>query len=110
MKKYFISFIFCISIFCIFFSCGNKKQTNKETTTVSIENGQKVFKSYCKSCHGIDGTMGLNGAANLSLSLLSNEEKMEVITYGRKTMLSFQGILKPHEIQSVVLYIESLKK
>jgi cytochrome c6 len=92
----------------ILFACNNSANNEtKADTTVSIDKGKQIFKTHCVACHGADGTLGLNGAFNLSESKLSKEEKIQVITEGRKTMLSYKAILQPHEIQSVALYIES---
>jgi len=99
------------SAMMILFACNNSGNNETKTdSTVSIEKGKQVYKSYCVACHGADGALGLNGAMNLSESKLSKEEKTAVITNGRKTMLSFNGILQPHEIESVGLYIESFKQ
>jgi cytochrome c6 len=106
MIRYLIIFS---SIVIFLFGCNQNPNNKKDTdTTVSLEKGKEVFKSRCVSCHGADGTLGLNGAMNLHESKLSKEEKIQVITNGRKLMLSFKGILQPSEIESAAMYIETL--
>lgn len=97
----------------LFFSCGNNsnnKQPQAIDNTVSVERGQTVFKKHCVACHGVDGALGLNGAANLAESELSKEETIKVITSGRKAMLSFRGILNDKEIESVSLYLLKMRE
>lgn len=111
-KILFAIFFVSFSFLFLFLSCNNPNNQNNTTIdkTISAENGAIIFKKKCVACHGINGELGLNGAANLSVSTLSLQEKIEVITHGRITMLSFKGILRPHEIESVALYTEKLKK
>lgn len=111
-KTLFFTFFFSVSSLLLFYSCSNpNNQKNTEADkTISVEKGAEIFKKKCVACHGVNGELGLNGAANLTLSSLSLQEKIEVVTHGRKTMLSFKGILQPHEIESVALYTEKLKK
>lgn len=101
-----------VVILLLFFSCNNNpnQQPAMVDNTVSEERGQQVFKKNCLACHGIDGAMGLNGAANLKGSVLSKEETIKVITSGRKAMLSFRGILNDKEIESVALYIVKFRE
>lgn len=109
--KLFIYLAFIVSSFLILFSCVNNNESKPAVvdTTVSVEKGQKIFKTHCVACHGADGTMGLNGAANLATSTLSKEETIKTITNGRKAMLSFKTILSPSEIESATLYIISFR-
>ena len=103
-----ISFI-GVLFFSLSISCNqNTNDVSQADTIVSIEKGKSVFKQYCISCHGVDGTLGLNGAMNLQETKLTKQEKIQVISQGRKLMLSFNNILKPNEIESVALYVETL--
>ncbi len=102
-----------IVLLLLFFSCNNNpnnKQPAVVDNTVSEERGQQIYKKNCVACHGVDGTMGLNGAANLGGSVLSKEETIKVITSGRKAMMSFRGILNDKEIESVALYIVKFRE
>jgi len=100
--------VFFFSALIILAACNNTTNTETKTdTSVSAEKGKRIYKTHCVACHGADGSLGLNGAMSLPESKLSKEEKIQVITNGRKTMLSFKGILQPHEIESVAMYVES---
>jgi mono/diheme cytochrome c family protein len=90
------------------FACNSDSGTRNDSDfEITIDKGKQLYKNYCVSCHGIDGTLGLNGAVNLQMSKLTKEEKINVITNGRKLMLPFKEILKPHEIESITVYIQT---
>ncbi|MBK8505319.1 MAG: cytochrome c [Saprospiraceae bacterium] len=70
--------------------------------------GRKIFRTYCITCHGIDGKLGLNGAKDLSISILTTEERTLQVTKGKGLMTPFEGILNADQIQQVVEYTESM--
>ncbi|MFN7118900.1 MAG: c-type cytochrome [Saprospiraceae bacterium] len=104
------------------FACGNKTegdQSASNSTTpaagepaVAAADGEKAYKQYCVTCHGLYGDMGASGAANLSTSTISDEERLKVITEGRTgtAMVGFKTILKEDQIKAVAEYTKTLKK
>ena len=103
MKK--IILLFALSLFL--FSCGNAGTApvaEREFT------GQNLFESNCTNCHGEDGKLCALGAKDLSISILSKEQVMEIITNGKSTMAPFGNMLHKEEISSVADYIQTLKK
>jgi cytochrome c6 len=72
--------------------------------------GMAVFRKYCVACHGSDGKLGLNGAKDLTQSVLPVEERITVISKGRKLMTPFEEILSPEEIKAVAEYTRTLKQ
>lgn len=70
--------------------------------------GQKIYKTYCVTCHGIYGDMGASGAFNLQTSELAVAERVNVITNGRGAMTPFKEILDEDEIQAVAEYTLTL--
>ncbi|AEE50170.1 c-type cytochrome [Haliscomenobacter hydrossis] len=74
------------------------------------EDGEKIFKQYCVTCHGLRGDMGVSGAANLIESKLKVEERIKVITNGRNNMASFKALLNKDKIKAVAQYTMSLTK
>ena len=72
--------------------------------------GQTVFTKNCRLCHGTDGTLGLSGAANLSITALNLEEIKNVVINGRKAMPSWKAQLSEEQIQQVAEYVLTLKK
>jgi mono/diheme cytochrome c family protein len=87
-------------------ACGGKEQNPYAPTS----DGQAIFKKYCITCHGVDGTLKLNGAKDLSISQLTEAEKIIQITKGKNTMTPYEGILSPAEIQAVAAYTITLIK
>lgn len=92
--------------------CGSETGDSavREEVAVAAHPGEKVYKKYCITCHGTDGSMGSNGAFNLRETKLSIEEKIAVITKGRNTMTPFEKVLKPEEISAVAEYTEKFRQ
>jgi len=97
------------------FACGGEspKENNPTKKTKPKKkkvDGEKVYKQYCVTCHGVYGDMGASGAFNLTESKLTLDEKVDVITNGRNTMTPFKGLLSDAKIKAVAEYTEKLKK
>lgn len=71
--------------------------------------GEKVYKQYCITCHGLYGDMGASGAFNLVTSELTVDQRAEVITEGRNLMTPFKSLLDEDEIKAVAEYTMTLK-
>lgn len=88
--------------------------------TTSFEEGQKIFKSLCVSCHGDDGTgnpvmvKSLNPPpANLISESVQNQPDGIIfwkISEGRGMMASYKNMLSEHDRWAVVNYIRHLAK
>lgn len=74
-------------------------QPNRDMTT-----GREIYKTYCTSCHGADGTLAINNAIDLSASRLSLEGRKEIVRNGRMTMAGFSNVLTEEQIDSVARY------
>ncbi len=72
--------------------------------------GQNIYKKYCVICHGADGKLGINGAKDITVSALTQDERVALITKGKNTMTPFEGILTPDEIQAVAAYSMTLNQ
>lgn len=72
--------------------------------------GAKIYKTNCIACHGLYGDMGASGAFNLQTSVLTLEERIDVITNGRNLMAPWGSILKEDQIKAVAEYTFTLKK
>ena len=71
--------------------------------------GEKIYKTYCVTCHGLYGDMGASGAANLTKSKLPLEERIKVVTNGRNTMTGFKSLLTHDQIKADAKYTLELK-
>lgn len=92
----------------------NKKSvTRKEKPAIPVNGseldaGQALYASYCQSCHGTDGALGLSGAKDLRVSTLTTEEKKDLIRNGKGAMPA-QTQLTDAEVDAVVRYTETLR-
>lgn len=109
------------AILALIFACGNTASDNARTSdnnnataqvTANEVDGEKVYKQYCVTCHGVYGDMGASGAYNLTTSELTLEERIEVITNGREgtTMVGFRSLMNEEKIKAVAEYTIKLKK
>jgi len=100
-------------------SAGNLKNPLLNNAT-SFEEGQKIFKSLCVSCHGEDGTgnpvmvKSLNPPpANLISRSVQNQSDGVIfwkISEGHGMMASYKNMLSDHDRWAVVNYIRRLAK
>ncbi|MEO6759682.1 MAG: cytochrome c [Saprospiraceae bacterium] len=82
----------------------------KSGQQLAAPDGMAVFRQNCVICHGADGRLGLNGAKDLSVSILPLEERIQIITQGKNLMTPFGKILSPGEITAVADYTLHLKQ
>ncbi len=71
---------------------------------------KKLFKNYCAICHGYKGNMKINGAKDLTKSILTLEESVAQVYHGKGLMTPFKGIMKDDEIVAVSHYLKELRK
>lgn len=114
MKKILV-FLVIAGLIC---ACGNAEDAkNAQASAFTAEkaenggvDGEKIYKQYCITCHGLYGDMGAAGAFDLSSSELSVEERVQVITGGRNAMASFRNLLSKEKIEAVAKHTMALKK
>lgn len=94
--KYFFWLVFLL----ILWSCTQRE----ETEAPQVMSGQKIYQKNCVICHGADGKLQLNGAKDLSVSVLPLDERINQITNGKNLMTPFKGILSEKEIKAVAEY------
>lgn len=102
------------------FACGNANENKASSDDASAStatatagpDGEKIYKQYCVTCHGLYGDMGASGAFNLQKSQLTMEQRIDVITNGRPNtaMVAWKDILKEDQIKAVAQYVETLRK
>lgn len=86
---------------------GTSKKTNKKEVAID---GKKIYKANCVTCHGMDGTLGINGSKDLSKTELDLEERIALITNGKGVMTPFSNLLSEDKIKAVAEYTLTLKK
>lgn len=108
--------IFSMLFACLVYACGDSNKEGKPAgddhaaPTNANADGEKIYKTYCVTCHGLYGDMGASGAFNLKTSVLPVEERINVITNGRKAMTPFKELLTPEKIKAVAEYTLTLKQ
>ena len=91
-------------IFVLFAMVACQSGTPKKKT------GFDIYRSNCITCHGADGRMGINGAKELPSSPLPLEQRIEVITSGRNSVMpSFKNTLTEEQIKLVAEYTMTMK-
>lgn len=109
MKNILLLVAFGLTILMLsLYSCSDNSGSTSSSVPAAL--GASTFKKYCTSCHGADGKMGLNGAANLAISTLTKDEAVQVITNGRKLMAPYKSILSAEEIDAVAGYVLTLRQ
>lgn len=94
-------------------ACGGETPKTEKKSVPKLSDvplGKRIYKQHCVLCHGAKGDMGVNGSNDLTVSKLTLEEAIEVITNGRNTMLPYKQTLKKNEIEEVAKYLETLRK
>lgn len=94
--------------------CGSKQartgtDNTKGAETTTTPTGAEIYSSKCTACHGVDGNMGIAGAKKLPESVLTQEEREQVITNGKGTMPAFKDKLDPAAVKAVAEYTLTLK-
>lgn len=97
-------------------ACAGSDNKNPSTSSKKAEkktvvlDGKKIYKSNCVTCHGMDGTLGINGSKDLSKTELDLEERIALITNGKGVMTPFGNLLSDEKIKAVAEYTLTLKK
>lgn len=87
-----------------------KPENYQSTSANPLEDAQITYTVKCASCHGNQGELELSGAKLLSASNLTFEERVQIITDGKKNMMPFKDQLTNEQIQALANYTLSLKK
>ncbi len=104
--------IILVATVAIIFACGNDTSKSTTSTTSSAKkaiasvDGKAVYQKNCIACHGVNGDMGVSGAANLAESKLTLAERITVLKNGREgtAMVSYSSLLDEDEMKAVAEY------
>ncbi|NJC28020.1 c-type cytochrome [Neolewinella antarctica] len=103
----------------IIVACGGGEDAPSEAPLASANkveakeiNVKKIWKVRCIACHGIDGTMGTNGAANLKLSDKDMDYRVNIIKNGSENgvMTAFGEILDEDEVKAMAQFTMDLRE
>ena len=109
----------CLSLFAAAATAEEFKATNE----AAVVRGSIVFKTYCLLCHGADGEGDGRAAkihnpkpANLTLSILNDEQKETIIrgggaSIGRSPVMpAWDEHLTDEQIADVVAYLRKITR
>ncbi|MFN7327766.1 MAG: c-type cytochrome [Chitinophagales bacterium] len=82
----------------------------KGGSSSTLVDGMAIYRKNCITCHGADGKLGLNGAKDLSASILPLHDRIQIITNGKNLMTPFKSILSEEEIKAVAEYSVGLSR
>lgn len=104
----------------IVLACGGGEDVPSEKPMAKTEkkakkkeiNAKKIWKIRCIACHGVNGDMGTNGAANLQEAESSLEYRINIIKNGSENgvMTAFGEILNEEEIEAMAKYTMAFNK
>jgi mono/diheme cytochrome c family protein len=100
------SWLYSLPLLLIFASCETAPSGSADE---KIDAG-RLYNIHCAACHKPDGTGGISGAKNLTVSILGIQEIISVIKNGQGDMMPFSSILNDSEIEAVASYVQSFKK
>jgi cytochrome c6 len=104
-----------LTITMVVYSCGGSGTTTGSGTgsddpKEAVVSGAQLYMDNCVICHGQDGKAGMSGATDLSVSVLSHANTVDVITNGRNAMRAFSNQFSKEEIELIAKHVESLRK
>ncbi len=102
------SFVHLVLLGSVFLACGSSAEPQHANGAAPGE-GELLYNMQCANCHGRKGNMGVGGAKDLSVSTLSRDSMITVVTRGRGTMMPYGELLDRKQIQAVVDHAMSLR-
>lgn len=71
--------------------------------------GRRAYTTYCTRCHGINLVVGSSAFFDLRTFPPEDKERfLNSVRRGLRVMPAWEGIVKPHEMESLWLYIGSV--
>jgi len=72
-----------------------------------VPHGKALYATYCVTCHGPDGALGVAGAKNLAHSVLDRDATKAFIRKGKNAMPGFDpDVLTDDELDALVAYLK----
>ena len=94
----------------LFMACSSSDARADGKGRQPVDQGAKLFSMHCTLCHGKDGTLGLNGAKDLTRSLLTKEEMLAIVANGKGVMMPYKNALSKAELEAVVAHVRTLRR
>lgn len=92
-------------------ACGDGRASTPATSEGDpVSKGAELFNTNCALCHGRKGDLGMSGAKDLTVSALTREQMIAMVTNGKGTMMPYKNVLTPKQIEAVVDHARTLRK
>ena len=104
--------LFVAAGFLLLFGCGTGGESISKPAATDTPSESQIKRAYvmkCALCHGNDGKLMASKAPDLSLSTLSFEERVAIISYGKGTMPPQKDILNDATIRGIANFIEQFR-
>lgn len=94
-------------------SCGS---SNSEQSPAGLDKNkpapdvEALYDMKCGICHGRDGKLMVGGASDLTTSLMSLTNRIQLITNGKSTMPPQKDVLSKEQIAALAKYVEKFRK
>lgn len=85
------------------YGLAEMSRTKKTTISAEITDGKIIYEDACKKCHGDNGALSMEGAADLSKTNLSQEEIVQIILNGKGVMPKTQ--MQENQAKATAEYI-----
>lgn len=87
-----------------------------EATGTMRDSGSDIFRSRCAICHGVDGSGHTEQGRKLKtpdlrsdeVQKLTDDDLLDVITFGKNEMPAFQKKLSREDVQQVIIHLRKL--
>lgn len=87
----------------------NLSISNEATPDELLTQAEHIYSTNCANCHGKDGKLGLSGAKDLSATVLTKEEQIEIIKNGKRAMPAYGKQLSDTQLEAMAEYISRFK-
>jgi len=105
LRSFYISM--CLLLFAACTSSSEEIAGPPETPEVL---GENLFIMNCAACHGDDGKLGASGAKDLTMSRLTDNEIVKILTEGKNAMPSMKANLETKKnMDLVIAHIKKLR-
>ncbi|MBP6312905.1 MAG: cytochrome c [Flavobacteriales bacterium] len=106
MRPIFLPILFTVAMI----ACSNGTENAPDVADTRGPSGAEIYATNCKLCHGATGDLGMGEANDLTVSVLSSEEIIAMVTNGKGNMVPYKNILTTKQIEAVAAYVETLRK
>lgn len=104
--KRILPFTFVLGLLVI--ACGNGSTASAPPLEEKAPTGKELFALHCTLCHGSNGKLGINGAKDLSVSVLTPEEMAALVANGKGAMMPYKNVMTAKQIEAVVQHVRTL--